>query len=132
MKIDERLQNDSEFICEFKLCQLRLMKDGELDWFLLIPRQANMKDWHDLELEHQYQLTREIDLVCKLLKAKAPCEKLNVANLGNIVNQFHVHVVARQKADRAWPGPIWGTKAAKVFDLKKVEFWKKIFENSIN
>lgn len=126
MKINERLLNDSEFIKSLPLCELRLMKDGDLDWFLLIPRIPNATEWIDLTTKEQTLLCQEIDLVSRKLK-ETNDGKINIATLGNVVSDLHIHVLARKVGDRAWPGPIWGTKAVNEFDPSRVLFWKSKF-----
>ena len=123
MQIDARLIEDSIEICNLTLSQLRLMRDGDVDWFLLIPLREEVKDWCDLSIEDQLVLTREIDYVSRLVK-ETKVDKINVASLGNLVSQLHIHIIGRLKADRAWPRPIWGTSATRPFDPTKVNFWK--------
>ena len=125
MNIDSRLLEDSIEIQTLSLSQLRLMKDGDLDWFLLVPLRENVKDWSDLSIDDQLILTREINYICNILKTTEP-DKLNVASLGNLVPQLHIHLIARFKRDRAWPRPIWGTHPTRPFDPTKVNFWKNI------
>lgn len=125
--MDERLISDSEYICDLKLCQLRLNRDGDLDWFILIPKRENLVELIDLDSDEQVQLMKEIDYVSRILKEYSCPDKINVANLGNIVSQLHIHVLARYKTDRAWPGPIWGTLAQKNFDDNNVKTWKERF-----
>ena len=124
--IDPKLLNDSEFIADLHLSQLRLLKDGELDWFILIPRKESMNEWTDLMIDEQFQLTREIDYVTNLLKEHTGADKVNIASIGNIVSQLHVHVIARYTTDRAWPGTIWGTTSKQKLDLKRVSYWQDI------
>lgn len=126
MKINERILQDSEFIKDLELSQLRLLKDGDLDWFLLIPRKEGMVDWSDLSIEDQKTLCEEITLVSEKLKEVNP-DKINVASLGNMVPQLHIHVIARYKTDRAWPGAIWGSESLKEFSPEKVNYWKVKF-----
>ncbi|OUR99735.1 hypothetical protein A9Q84_01545 [Halobacteriovorax marinus] len=126
MEIDERLLNDSEAIVSMDLCELRLIKDGEVDWFLLIPLRENMIDWSDLTLEDQMTLSYEITLVSRKLK-EMEVDKINVGSLGNIVPQLHIHVIGRKKTDRAWPNAIWGTSSPKAFESSRVDFWKDQF-----
>lgn len=123
MQIDTRIVQDSIELHTLELCQLRLMRDGDLDWFVLVPLRENIVDWCDLSLDDQKVLCTEIDFVCRLLKVTSP-DKLNVASLGNIVPQMHVHVIARFKSDRSWPRPVWGSSPTKPFDPTKVNFWK--------
>lgn len=122
MQINERILADSEFISKLNLSELRLIKDGDVDWFVLIPLKEGKKDWSDLEMEDQFELCREISLVSEKLAVVNP-DKVNVASLGNVVPQLHVHVLARYKNDRAWPGAIWGTEAKEDFKEERVKFW---------
>lgn len=124
-KLDSKLEESSVFIKDLRLCQARLNFDGDVDWIVLVPKKEGMKDWSDLDLDDQYQLTREIDMVCKALKAEVAPDKINVASLGNIVPQLHVHVIARYRNDRAWPGAIFGTSPAKEFSGERAKFWDK-------
>lgn len=125
MDIDKRILNDSLFLKDLSLCQLRLYKDGDLDWFLLIPRKEAVVDWNDLCIIDQIELTKEIDYVCNLIKRYASPDKINVASLGNMVPQMHVHIIARYKNDRAWPNPVWGSKSKKTFQNYMWEAWNQ-------
>lgn len=123
MKIHERLEADSLFIKDLELSQLRMIKDGDNPWFLLIPRKEGLVDWSDLSREDQHLLTDEIDFVCKKIQQKIEPDKLNVASLGNMVPQLHIHIIARFKTDRAWPGPIWGSDSISEFTEKLFQEW---------
>ena len=129
MKVNERIEADSVYICTLKLSELRLLRDGDLDWFILIPLKDNKVEWCDLDMDDQFELTREIDLLSKSLK-KLGYDKINIGSLGNIVPQLHIHVIGRKKSDRAWPGAIWGTSALKEFDPSRVDFWKEEFNTA--
>lgn len=129
MKINPKLEEDSHFIFEFPLSQLRLVPDGENPWFILIPMKDGFIDWSDLSQNDQHQLTDEIDLVCKALKNNVNLDKLNVASLGNMVPQLHIHIIARFNYDRAWPGPIWGTKSIKPFNDSDIIKWQDYFKS---
>lgn len=118
MKLHAQLEKDSLFVCELELCQVRLIPDGELPWILLIPRRENLIDWSDLTQQEQYQLTDEINFVCQKFKKQFQPDKLNIASLGNMVAQLHIHVIARYKNDRAWPHPIWGTSSKAPFSAQ--------------
>lgn len=132
MIIDKRIQNDSEYLKDFNLCQLRLYKDGDLDWFILVPRVERVKDWCDLSAESQIQLTKEINHVCELLKKYARPDKINVASLGNMVPQMHVHIIARYKNDRAWPNAVWGTKSKKTYQSFMATDWRNKLNEAAN
>lgn len=103
-----RLAADSHLLADLPLCQLRRMRDARWPWLLLVPRVPDRRELTDLDSTQQAQLMREIDLCSCLLLAVARPTKLNTAALGNIVEQLHVHLVARHVGDAAWPGPIWG------------------------
>ena len=125
MSLDPRIEETSILLCELALSQLRLQKDGELDWLILIPKGENLTEWTDLTPDQQYQLTAEIDFACRLLKTHGLVYKLNIGALGNIVSQLHIHIVARQFGDRAWPGPIWGTKTDRLITYEREKYWQE-------
>ncbi|TWI58595.1 diadenosine tetraphosphate (Ap4A) HIT family hydrolase [Pseudomonas duriflava] len=120
-KLDSRLENDTVSIGELPLCTVRLMKDANYPWVILIPRVPDVTEVFDLTVEDQAQLMREISLVASKLRDLTVARKMNVANLGNIVAQLHVHVVARFETDAAWPGPVWGQAPAKPYQVGMLE-----------
>jgi diadenosine tetraphosphate (Ap4A) HIT family hydrolase len=114
--LDPRLANDTIFIADLPLSQLRLMDDARFPWLVLVPRLPDAVEWIDLAGDRQASLLAEINRAAKALRAISPCEKLNIGALGNIVRQLHVHVVARNIGDAAWPGPVWGNGRARPYD----------------
>lgn len=106
--LDPRLASDSCFLADGPLSQLRLMDDSRFDWLVLVPRVVGASELIDLDDDGQRLLLAELNHASELLRVCAPCEKLNIGALGNIVRQLHVHVVARNHGDVAWPGPVWG------------------------
>lgn len=129
-QLAKAFEDVSEHVFSANLCEVRLMKDGELDWFVLIPRRANIVEWIDLKEEDQMTLTKEMAAGQTLLRDYSDHDKLNIGALGNVTPQFHLHIVARRKNDRAWPGPIWGTSSQLTFEAKKVQFWTGILEKN--
>lgn len=113
-KLDNKLERDSLELVKFGLSEVRLYKDSELLWLILIPRRARIIEWMDLGLDEQMNLAKEIHVVASVVKELSLCDKINIGSLGNIVRQFHFHIVGRFENDRAWPGPIWGTSPRKV------------------
>ncbi len=113
--LDARLAADSVPVIELPLCSVRLMDDARFAWLLLVPRRPGLSEIHDLDAIGQERLWREIRLASGALRSVAPCDKLNLGALGNIVRQLHVHVVARREGDAAWPGPVWGSGAAEPY-----------------
>ncbi len=107
-ELDHRLAKDSHDITNLPLCNVRLMDNKCFPWLVLIPRVGDASEWIDLAREDQHRLSDEIAIVSHVLQALVTPDKLNVAALGNQVSQLHVHLIARYKADAAWPKPIWG------------------------
>ena len=110
-----QLADDTAPVIELPLCEVRLMDDANHPWLVLVPRVADMVEIIDLDTAQRTQLTAEIDAASRALKALFKPHKLNVAALGNLVPQLHVHVIARYKDDIAWPRPVWGTATARPY-----------------
>src|ERR1700722_10788854 len=111
-----QLEADTVPVGELALSPLLLATDANFPWLILVPRCSGVSEIIDLDEPGQAELTREIALACRALKAVAPCDKLNVAALGNVVPQLHVHIIARRHGDPAWPKPIWGVVPAREYD----------------
>ena len=107
-----QLADDSTPVIELALCEVRLMDDANHPWLILIPKVADTVEIIDLSPAQRTQLTVEIDTAARALKALFKPDKLNVAALGNLVPQLHVHVIARYQNDIAWPRPVWGAANA--------------------
>ena len=106
--LDPRLAADTVAVTRLPLCDVRLMNDARFAWLVLVPRRIGMVEISDLSDTEQAMLWHESLLAGAALRATCPCDKLNLGALGNIVRQLHLHVVARQHGDAAWPGPVWG------------------------
>jgi diadenosine tetraphosphate (Ap4A) HIT family hydrolase len=111
--LDPRLAADTRLVASLPLCDVRLMNDARYAWLVLVPRRAGMVEIADLSAAEQAGLWQEVNLAGRALRAVAPCDKLNLGALGNLVRQLHVHVVARREGDAAWPGPVWGHGSAQ-------------------
>ena len=110
-----QLADDSTPVIELALCEVRLMDDANHPWLILIPKVADAVEIIDLSPAQRAQLTTEIDTAARALKALFKPDKLNVAALGNLVPQLHVHVIARYQNDIAWPRPVWGAANARPY-----------------
>ena len=110
-----QLADDTAPVIELPLCEVRLMDDANHPWLVLVPRIADMVEIIDLDHAQRAQLTNEIDAACRALQSLFKPDKLNVAALGNMVPQLHVHVIARYRDDIAWPRPVWGTATARPY-----------------
>lgn len=118
--LHERLEADTLAVIELSLCSVRLMRDASYAWLVLIPRRA-ATEIVDLAAADQQQLMSEIARASAVLRATVPCDKLNVAALGNVVAQLHVHVIARRHDDPAWPRPVWGAVPAAAYGEGEAE-----------
>ena len=110
-KLDPQLDNDTYEVGRLALSRVLLMNDARFPWIILVPERAGPADLIDLSLADRAQLWGEIALTSEALKAIYGPDKLNVAALGNMVRQLHVHVIARFTSDPAWPKPVWGSGA---------------------
>ena len=113
--LDARLADDTAPVCDLKLCEVRLMDDANHPWLVLVPKVADAVELIDLGATQREQLSAEIDVAARVLKALFKPDKLNVAALGNLVPQLHVHVIARYTHDIAWPRPVWGAANARPY-----------------
>jgi diadenosine tetraphosphate (Ap4A) HIT family hydrolase len=110
--LDARLEADTRPVASLGLCDVRLMNDARFPWLVLVPRRHGLAEIIDLTADEQTTLWQEVNRAAAALRAVAPCDKLNLGALGNIVRQLHVHIVARCEGDAAWPGPVWGSGQA--------------------
>ncbi|MBU2880586.1 HIT domain-containing protein [Psychrosphaera sp. B3R10] len=118
-KLNHRFEEDSIFVTKLELCQVRLQNDARFPWFILIPEVEGVEEVDALSVSQQHVLIDESSKVSAALRTVVSADKINVANLGNIVRQLHWHVVARTENDVAWPGPIWGVGTAEKYEDKK-------------
>ncbi len=118
--LDPQLADDTAPIAELALCELRLMDDANHPWLILVPRVADAVEITDLAPEQQALLTAEIDAASRTLLRLFKPDKLNVAALGNLVPQLHVHVIARFRNDIAWPRPVWGAANARPYSPEQL------------
>jgi diadenosine tetraphosphate (Ap4A) HIT family hydrolase len=114
--LDPQLARDTVLIGDLALCRVLLMNDSNFPWLILVPRRLRIFELIDLDRSEQVQLMAEIASTSEALRALAPCDKLNIATIGNVVSQLHVHIVARRRSDRAWPKPVWGLLPAQPYD----------------
>lgn len=111
----------SIFVADWELCQVRLQDDARFPWLVLIPRVADATEIDDLTAVERARLMEEIvragERVRDLGQAlERPIDKLNVAALGNVTAQLHVHVVGRRRDDGLWPDPVWGRPGARLWE----------------
>lgn len=113
--LDSRLQQDCLVIGDFPLCRLLLMNDSNYPWFILVPRREEVSELFQLDADDQRQLWQETTLLAETLKDIFAADKMNVATLGNVVSQLHMHVIVRRREDASWPAPVWGRYPAQPY-----------------
>ena len=106
--LDARLEADTQQIGELPFARVLLMNDARFPWLILVPRMAGLRELIDLAPSDQQRLLDDINRAANALHALEKPDKLNIAILGNVVPQLHVHVIARFTKDVAWPKPVWG------------------------
>lgn len=111
----EQLAKDTLPIGDFPLCRLLLMNDRQYPWFILVPRREDVSELFQLDEADQRLLWQETTQLAEILKDTFGADKMNVATLGNMVSQLHMHVIVRRKSDAAWPAPVWGKHPAQPY-----------------
>ncbi|TVR08443.1 MAG: HIT domain-containing protein [Salinarimonadaceae bacterium] len=106
--LDSRIAADTLPVGDLDLCSVLLMNDARFPWLMLVPRRAGASEIVDLSEAEAGQLMREMRIATQVMLAVARPDKVNVAALGNVVAQLHIHVVGRFRSDPAWPAPVWG------------------------
>nr|MBO2511314.1 HIT family protein [Gammaproteobacteria bacterium] len=119
--LDSRLAQDTLPVGDFPLCRLLLMNEARYPWFILVPRREEVSEIFQLDLADQRQLWQETAFLAETLKDSFAADKMNVATLGNVVSQLHVHVIVRRRDDAAWPAPVWGRQPAVAYTDEQVE-----------
>jgi len=119
--LNSNLEKDTINIGDLPLSRILVIKDANYPWLLLVPRRAEATEITDLDEVEQAQLMTEINRVARALKDIAKPDKMNIAALGNVVAQLHVHIIARRTSDAAWPRPVWGVAPPLAHDPQEIE-----------
>lgn len=123
--LDERLKNDTCLMGDLPLCRVFLMNDSRYPWLILVPRQTDISEVFQLSAPQQQTLWQETTQVAHALNTLFAADKMNIATLGNVVNQLHMHVVARMRNDAAWPAPVWGKGTAEPYSAEQIQLLRK-------
>lgn len=107
-QLHEKLEADTISLGYSDMCEIRLMNDQTWPWVLLVPAVAGIREIYQLQPEQQQALMRESSLLSAAMMSVFGGDKMNVAALGNMVPQLHLHHIVRYEGDPAWPGPVWG------------------------
>ncbi len=119
-ELHPQLEKDCLILGDFPLCRLLLSKDANYPWCILVPRVHNIREIYQLGEEDQIQFISESSYLSKKLNVIYKADKMNVAALGNMVPQLHIHHIVRYKTDPAWPGPVWGVKPAGTYSPEEM------------
>jgi|TARA_X000000950_G_scaffold288769_1_gene407256 diadenosine tetraphosphate (Ap4A) HIT family hydrolase len=130
-ELHPRLDADTTLICDLALSRVLLMRDARYPWLILVPRRANLRELHQLQDEDLGQVMQEIAWVSDRLSELTQAFKLNVAALGNQVPQLHIHIIARQQNDAAWPNPVWGIGDPLPYDDNELAVLCTALEGSL-
>jgi diadenosine tetraphosphate (Ap4A) HIT family hydrolase len=127
--LDARLQADCHILGELDAGLLLLLNNALVPWFILVPR-TEASELYQLDTELQQKVWREIDVLSRFVQAEFNVQKMNVAAIGNIVRQLHIHVVGRKPDDYCWPGVVWGAEGKVDYDQEQVQVITTLFKES--
>ncbi len=113
--LHQQLARDTLFITDLALCRVLLMNDARYPWCILVPKIPDVREVFDLPASAQAEMWREVGIISERLAMLTKAGKMNVATLGNLVPQLHIHVIARNVGDAAWPQPVWGKGEAQPY-----------------
>jgi len=113
--LDKRLEEDTFALGDLPLCKVLLMNVSDFPWIIVVPRLPNIIEIFDLSTSQQENYRKEITYMASKMSKLYTSDKMNIASLGNIVSQFHTHIIARYKDDAAWPKPVWSLKRMKKY-----------------
>lgn len=111
-----RLAADTVFVVDWPVSRVLLMDDARYPWIVLVPRRADVTELFELGVQDRAALAEEIARAAHVLKTLSGAQKINIGALGNLVPQLHIHIVARNEGDAAWPGPVWGHGTALRYE----------------
>jgi diadenosine tetraphosphate (Ap4A) HIT family hydrolase len=118
--LDARLENDCHILGKLGSTLLLLMDNALAPWFILVP-QTDVTEFHELPYEVQLQLLEQINMISTYLKQELSVDKVNVAAIGNIVRQMHIHVVGRTETDYCWPNVVWGAEGREPYNKLELQ-----------
>ncbi|QSA98468.1 HIT domain-containing protein [Methylococcus sp. EFPC2] len=115
-ELHPQLKRDCRDLGRFTLCRLLLMNESRYPWFILVPERAGVSEIHQLSDTDRHQLADESALTAQTLAELFQADKMNIAAIGNLVPQLHIHHVVRYRSDPAWPAPVWGKFTPSPYD----------------
>jgi len=131
-ELHPKLAEDCFHLGNFELSQLLMMNDYHFPWFILVPQRANITEIFQLSESDQIQLIKESSYLSSIIKTQFKATKINVAALGNMVPQLHLHVIGRFNFDTSWPHPVWGRAQSLAYTneqlMERIEFMRSAFK----
>ncbi len=119
-QLHPRLEQDCIAIGRFNLCRLLMMNDSQYPWFILVPEIADLREIYQLEKHERELLLEESCFLAENLAVLYDADKMNIAAIGNLVPQLHIHHIVRYETDKAWPAPVWGKFAAVPYSEQQI------------
>ena len=120
-ELHPKLAQDTLVIGDFPLSRLLLMNDTGYPWFIMVPRRAEIREIFELGQNDQVQLLKESSQLAMVLARIFEADKVNIAALGNMVPQLHIHHIVRYRSDQAWPNPVWGLFPAQPYSPRALQ-----------
>lgn len=129
-KLDQKLDSDCFTLGYLKTSRLLLLNNALVPWFILVPDTAAI-EIYELPPKQQFELLEEINIISNHLKQNFTVDKLNIAAIGNVVSQMHIHIVGRHIDDFCWPGVVWGAEGKQIYKNDEVETIKAQLSNKL-
>jgi diadenosine tetraphosphate (Ap4A) HIT family hydrolase len=130
-QLHPQLANDTIKLGEMPLSDVLLMNDARYPWVILVPRRSDIGEIYQLDDDDQVQLLRESSYLTRTLQQTFNADKMNIAALGNVVPQLHIHHVVRYEGDAVWPKPIWGVGEAQHYTADEVAIVTQILKQAL-
>jgi diadenosine tetraphosphate (Ap4A) HIT family hydrolase len=130
-QLHPRLEQDCIAIGRFELCRLLMMNDSQYPWFILVPERADLHEIYQLSKAERELLTEESSYLAENLAELYQADKMNIAAIGNMVPQLHIHHIVRYRTDKAWPAPVWGRFDAVPYTEQQITDNLSIVRNQL-
>lgn len=128
-----QLEADTLLIGDLPLCRLLLINNTNFPWLILVPRRAGLRELFDLKPYEYHEVMQEIRMVSKKFSDHTKADKINIAALGNMVPQLHIHIIARFENDAVWPAPVWNSNVpAHAYEPNESEALIQMLRNITN
>lgn len=128
-EIHSRLQQDCISLGKLELCHLLLMNDSNFPWFILVPEREGISEIYQLDMQDQQQFLSESSRLSRHISSVFKAHKLNIAALGNIVPQLHIHHIVRYRRDACWPKPVWGQQPATHYSPDELQAVRQLMQD---